>query len=102
MISTLSRACPLCHVRYRASDRSFQEATESYHYSDRFVVRRTQRYGQFSFHGRTYRVSEAFSEDSIALAPTAGDGLWDVYYCRYRIGKLNERTRTIERHQPLD
>ncbi len=88
-------------TRYRASDRSFQEATEAYQYSDRFVVRRTQRYGQFAFHGSTYRVSEAFSEDSIALAPAVGDGIWDVYYCRYRIGRLNERTRTIERHRPL-
>lgn len=86
--------------RYRASDRSFQEATEAYEYSDRFVVRRTQRYGQFGFQGRTYRVSEAFAEGSIGLAPS-DDGVWDVYYCRYRIGVLNEHEGTIARHQPL-
>jgi transposase InsO family protein len=88
-------------TRYRASDRSFQEVTTPFEYSDRFLVRRTQRYGQFRFRGSTYRVSEAFSEDSIGLAPTEEEGIWDVYYCRYRIGKLNERTETIERHQPV-
>ena len=88
-------------TRYRVSDRSFREATEAFVYGDRFVVRRTQHRGQLSFRGTKYRVSEAFSGDSIGLAPSAKDGIWDVYYCRHRIGRLNERTKTIERHQPV-
>ena len=88
-------------TRYRVSDRSFREATEAFEYGDRFVVRRTQHRGQLSFRGTKYRVSEAFSGDSIGLAPSAKDGIWDVYYCRHRIGRLNERTKTIERHQPV-
>lgn len=86
--------------RYRPSDRSFQEQTKSYEYSDRFKVRRTGRYGQLQFHGVTYRVSEAFSNESIGLAPTQEEGQWEVYYCRYRIAVLDEREGTIRRHQP--
>lgn len=87
--------------RYRASDRSFSEQTKPYEYSDRFEVRRAGRYGQLSFHGETYRVSEAFCNEPIGLAPTGADGVWDVYYCRYRIASLNEDEGTIRRHQPL-
>lgn len=87
--------------RYRASERSFQEQTDPYEYSDRFTVRQANRYGQLSFHGTTYRVSEAFCHEPIGLAPTQHDGQWDVYYCRYRIGLLDEEEGVIRRHQPL-
>lgn len=87
--------------RYRASDRTFEEKTTPYEYSDRFEVRRAGRYGQLSFHGATYRVSEAFCNESIGISPTQEDGVWEVHYCRHRIGVLNERDGTIRRHQPL-
>ena len=87
--------------RYRVSDRMFEEAKSPYQYSDRFEVRQAARYGQFSFHGSVYRVSEAFAYESIGLSPGSEDGVWSVHYCRYRIGVLDERTKTIRRHQPL-
>ena len=86
--------------RYRASERCFKEETSAYEYSDRFQVRRTGRYGQFGFGGHTYRVSEAFCHESIGLSPTKNDGIWDVYFCRFRIGELNEREGTVRRQQP--
>lgn len=97
---SLDLEVPLSH--YRASDRTFQEQTRPYEYSDRFEVRKTSRHGQLRFHGVTYRVSEAFSNDLVGLAPTRKEGVWDVHYCRYRIAKLNEREGTIERLQPQD
>ncbi len=87
--------------RYRASERYFREQTSAYEYSDRFQVRRTNRVGQLRFDNRTYRVSEAFCRESIGISPTATAGIWDVYFCRFRIGELDEREGVIRRHQPL-
>lgn len=80
---------------YQASVRRFEEASEPFQYSDRFEVRRTNRTGQFSFQKRTYRISDAFTEQPIGLSPTTTDGLWDVYYCRFRIAQLNQKTHAI-------
>ena len=87
--------------RYRASQRSFTEQTEPYQYSDRFQTRRTNRAAVLNFAGKKHRVSEAFANQTLGIAPTSTDGIWDVYYCRFRIAELNERAGTIRRHQPL-
>ena len=80
---------------YRSSIRSFAEVTSEYQYSERFEVRRTNPTGQFSFQKKTYRISDAFTEQAIGLSPTETDGLWDIYYCRFRIAQLNQQTREI-------
>jgi len=80
---------------YHASVRRFEEATEPFEYSDRLKVRRTNRTGQFSFQNKTYRIGDAFTEQPIGLSPTLQDGVWDVYYCRFAVAKLNERTGQI-------
>lgn len=85
---------------YQISERCFREQTKPYQYSDRFKVRKTNRYGQLSFHGDVYRVSEAFIDQPIGLTATTTDGVWDLWYCRFRIAQLDERSKTIRRHQP--
>ena len=82
--------------RYRVSQRSFQEVTSNFQYSDRFKIRKlNQKTGQFSFQGKTYRISEAFLDQPIGLSPTQTDGLWDIYYCRFRIGQLDQTKEQI-------
>lgn len=81
--------------RYQASSRSFQEASGVYEYSSRFEVRSTNPTGQFSFKKKKYRISDAFTEQAIGLSPTLTDGVWDVYYCRFRIGCLSQHTGEI-------
>lgn len=87
--------------RYRSSDRSFQEQTSPWEYNDRFKTRKTNPHGQIQFQGQTYRVSEAFAGQRIGLCETTDDGVWDVYYCRFQIGQINQKDRTIQRHQPV-
>ena len=86
--------------RYRSSERSFREVSGAFEYSDQFEVRRTNPTGQFSFRNRRYRLSDAFTEQAIGLLPTTADGFWDLYYCRFRIGHLDERSEQIvyDRH----
>ena len=82
--------------RYRISDRSFEEVSGKFHYSDRFETRRIHKTtGQFRFQGSVYRISEAFSGQSIGLSPTLVDGVWDIYFCRFLIGRLDHREQRI-------
>ena len=80
---------------YHASARRFKEAIEPFQYSDRFEVRRTNRTGQFSFQKTTYRIADAFTEQPIGLAATGTDGVWDLYYCRFAVATLDQRTGEI-------
>jgi transposase InsO family protein len=83
--------------RYRISEREFRDVDGPFQYSDRFAVRKLhQRTGQFQFQGKVYRVSEAFLDQPIGLCPTEIDGIWDIYYCRYRIGQLDQPGERIE------
>lgn len=80
---------------YRPSMRHFREVSSDYDYSSSFKVRRTNPTGQFRFNNKSYRVCDAFTEQSIGLAPTTADGIWDLYFCRFPIGQLDEHTREI-------
>jgi len=86
--------------RYRVSERVFQEPTRAYEYSARFEVRRTNRYGQFSFRGTTYKASEAFAREPLGLAASGVDGVWEVHYCRFWIGTLDDREGTLVGRRP--
>lgn len=87
--------------RYRASDRSFPGKPAPHQYSDRFQVRRVDG-AKLSFHGVKYRIGKPFNKESIGLAPTQQDGVWDVYFCRHHIAVLNEHDRTICRLKHSD
>ena len=87
--------------RYRPSERSFQEVNDHFQYSDRFEVRRLHKStAQFSFQGKVYRLAEAFLDQPIGLCPTEQDGVWDIYYCRFRIAQLDQAADkiTYDRH----
>jgi len=89
--------------RYRCSDRSFVECRGDYQYSDRFDVRRTSRDGLIRYRGQRYRFSKAFRGENVGLAPSAADGIIEVYYCRFQVAQIDERTGSIDRkfHQPV-
>jgi len=87
---------------YRPSDRIFRECVGLYDYDNRFAVRKTNPVGQLSFHGKRYKVSEALSSSRLGFAPTTSDGVWEIYYCRFVIGRLDERTGQLVRKEALD
>lgn len=78
--------------RYHTSSREFPEQLSPFEYSDRFETRRVNRVGQFRFRGCEYKASEAFGAERLGLSPTGERGVWDVYYCHFRIGQLDEET----------
>ena len=78
--------------RYHTSSREFPEQLPPFEYSDRFETRRVNGVGQFRFRGGVYKASEAFQSESLGLSRTGEARVWDVYYCHFRIGRLDERT----------
>lgn len=88
--------------RYCMSSRSFPEQIPEFEYSSRFEVRRTNKVGQFRFRGRAFKTSEAFQKESIGLAATTQEGMWDVYYRHFRVGLIDfndQRSRLIQKQQ---
>lgn len=87
--------------RYQVSDREFRGKLPAYEYSPRFETRRANRAGQIKFRSQVYRLSEVFIDQWVGLLPSDQDGVWDIYYCRFVIGQLNESTGEIRRASRL-
>ena len=82
--------------RYTPSDRAFHEVTQAFEHSDRFEVRKVDKTtNKFYFRGKRYRFSEAFLDQSIGLAPTEAEGVWDIYFCRFKVAQLTLSTGQI-------
>ena len=75
--------------RYAMSPRPFQSELPEFIYPDHFECRCTNPQGQFQFKTRTIKTSEAFSRQTIGLAPTNETHLWNVYFCHFHIGQLD-------------
>ena len=78
--------------RYHPSERTYPETLPAVEYGPDFLVRRVRPQGSFSFHAREYRVGGAFAGQPIGLLPATIDGVWTVYFSRFRVGSLDERT----------
>src|SRR5699024_7895586 len=56
--------------RYRASERAFPEALPPIEYGPGDQVRKVSPVGQFSYQGRTFKISEAFAGHPVGLRAT--------------------------------
>jgi transposase InsO family protein len=75
--------------RYRVSPRPFPEVLPPVEYAEGVAARKVNPVGQFSFRGRTWKVSQAFRGLPIGLRPTAEHGRWDVCFLCEVIGHIN-------------
>jgi transposase InsO family protein len=78
--------------RYQPSPRRFAEPPPEPEYSAGDAVRRVKPDGSFRFAGRRWVVGQAFARQPVALRPTATDGLWKVFYARFPIIEINQRS----------
>jgi transposase InsO family protein len=77
--------------RYQISVRSFPEALPAIEYDAIDEVRRVMPKGFLRFQRKRITVGKAFAGYSVAVRPTTEDGVFDVYFCRYRIGSFDIR-----------
>lgn len=74
--------------RYHPSPRAFPEILPAIEYSPGDEVRKVQQKGELRFRGRCFRLSKAFYGYPVGLRPTQADGVWDVYFCSHKIGRV--------------
>jgi transposase InsO family protein len=77
--------------RYQPSLRSFPELLPPIEYPKQVLVRKVQKEGEFSFQGRTFRISKAFQGYPVGLKPTSTDGVFDVLFCYHTINQIDLR-----------
>jgi len=76
--------------RYRPSERSFPDRLPEVEFSQIDVVRKVQRQGWFSFQGREWGVSKAFTGERVGVRPTTTDGVWEVWFGPQCLGEINQ------------
>lgn len=75
--------------RYKASKRSFPETLPSIEYDSSDIIRKVCQRGCVSFKNKQFRVGKPFRGHSVAIRYTTTDGVFDVFFCRTRIKKIN-------------
>ena len=76
---------------YTLSPRPMPDELPSIEYASDYEVRKVQQRGQLWFKHRRFWIGRAFVDKHVGIRPTTEDGLYEVYFCRQRIGQLDLR-----------
>ena len=80
---------------YQPSPRRMPQQVDLYDYPKHYLVRRVSRCGTIRvFHNQVF-VTQTLNEDYIGLEEVH-DGVYDLYFCFYQIGRYDLRTNKIE------
>ena len=74
--------------RYRPSPRSFPESLPPVEYDSQDLLRKVQNGGEIWFHGRPYKIGNAFVGHHVALRPTTSDHTLNVFFCHQKIAQI--------------
>lgn len=75
-------------TRYQPSVRAWPGALPVVEYDAGELVRVVGDHGEVSYRGREHHVGRAFAGERVALR-ASGDGVWDVYYCKQRVARID-------------
>ena len=79
---------------YRPSQRSMPRRIGTYDYPGHYLVRRVSRCGTIRVLSNQVFVSQTLNEDYVGLEEV-DDGVYDLYFCFYQIGRYELRTNKI-------
>jgi transposase InsO family protein len=88
--------------RYRVSPRPWPADLPPLQYDPGDQVRKVQQGGRFSYRGRAYRVSKAFTGLPLALRPSASAGMLGVWFGVHRLGYLDPEEGIVQRRAHVD
>ena len=78
--------------RYAPSPRSYRASVAPFDYAPDDQLRRvTPGFARISFRNRLWRVPKAFSGKTLAVRPTATDGLYNIFFRTHRIADIDLR-----------
>jgi transposase InsO family protein len=75
--------------RYLSSRRSFPETLPPIEYGCGDLVRKADAQGDISFKNRRIRLGKPFAGQTVALRPTAEDGVFSIHFCTHQIGAVD-------------
>jgi len=81
--------------RYQPSHRRYPAKLPAIEYGPADIVRKVRHYGHIKYDGHEYHVGSAFYGLHVALRQTTTDGLFDVFFCNHKIGKLDLRDNKL-------
>jgi putative transposase len=79
---------------YQSSIRSLPKKIEPYEYPGNYLVRRASRSGTIRVFNKQFFVSNTLHEDYVGLEEV-DDGVYDLFFCFYHIGRYELRTNKI-------
>ncbi len=79
--------------RYRPSGRPFPEAVPVWEYGPTDAVRKVACDGTIRFKGRPFDLGKAFRGESVAVRPTAEDGLFGIYFGVHEVAQADLRAQ---------
>ncbi len=68
---------------------------DRYDYPSHYIVRRVSRAGTIRVFGKQFFVSNTLQEDYVGLEEV-DDGVYDLFFCFYHIGRYELRTNRIQ------
>lgn len=77
--------------RYRPSLQPFPEQLPPVSYEPGQLLRKVDIAGKIYLHGHVFRVGKAFGGEYVAIEETDEDGVFDVYFCKQRVKKVDIR-----------
>jgi transposase InsO family protein len=78
---------------YSPSPRSLPAELPVIEYSPGDIVKKVKSKGEITYANQFYYIGRAFSGLPIALRATADDGVWDIYFCQQRIGRIDQKQK---------
>lgn len=77
--------------RYYRSPRLFPEVLPPVVYDSGLIVRKVDKTGLIYFQNRRFHVSKAFRHSPVALHPADIDGVFDVFFCQFKVAQIDVR-----------
>lgn len=74
---------------YVPSSRPFPGQLPPIEYEPGAILRLTDCCGRLQYQGQRFRIGKAFRDSLVALRPAPRDGVWEVYFCKQRIARIN-------------
>jgi transposase InsO family protein len=78
---------------YSLSQRPYPEILPPIEYNTDQMVRKVQSTGDVTYHDREYRVGKGLIGQYVALCPTETEGVFDVFFCHYKIRQIDTRPK---------
>ena len=82
--------------RYRSSPRAYPAYVPAPEYPNYFRILPVNSQGTLYIDGELKYLSSALADERIGMEE-ADDGVWNIYFCKERLARYDERTRKIER-----